>query len=258
MTSILDFSTRKQAAIIRIDNPTRAHSLNRNALQEFVNLLDKCEQDSSIHSLIITASGNKIFCGGADIHEWARLSPSDYANQWVRWGHRIFDRLARLRQPTIAALNGHTLGGGLELAAACDLRIAAEHIEFGLPEPQLGIMPGWSGTQRLAKELPPALLRSMLFCGIRLSAQRMYECGFINRITSGEALMDEALDIANSITKSAPLAIETTKRALNLALNEERGDAIEALAGGFIAATKDAQEGVAAFKEKRKPHFKGK
>lgn len=258
MTSILDFSQQKEICIIRINNPSRANTLNKSSLQEFVRLLDKCEQDSSIRGLIITATGDKIFCGGADINEWAGLSPIDYANHWVHWGHRVFDRLATLRQPTIAALNGDALGGGLELAAACDLRIAVDSIELGLPEPQLGIIPGWSGTQRLAKEMPPALLRSMLLCGTRLSARQMAECGFINQVVLREELMNTALSIATAISKSAPLAVETAKRALNIALNEDKGAAVEALAGGFIIATEDAQEGVAAFKEKRKPKFKGK
>ena len=255
---MLDFSKQQDIGILRIDNPSRANILNREALMRFKELLSQCEEDDGIRALIISGSGDKVFCGGADIGDWSDLSPRDYANKWVKWGHPIFDALARLRCPTIAALNGHSYGGGLELAAACDLRLAARDILFALPEPQLGIIPGWSGTQRLARELPAALLRELLFCGSKLSAERMHRCGFINQLVARKELMDAAMDMAKQIKRAAPIAVETAKLSLNIALNEGKAEAIEALAAASVSATEDANEGVRSFNEKREPDFKGK
>jgi len=257
MTDFLDSTQKGGTFIITISNPTRANVLSYASLLKLEQLLDQCEKDKMIHALILTGAGTKVFCAGADINDWSNLSPREFANDWVRWGHGVFNRLARLRCPTIAAINGHAYGGGLELAAACDLRIADRNALFALPEPQLGIIPGWSGTQRLARELPPALMRELLFCAAKLDAERMYHCGFINQLTTSESLMDVAIDLTKAIQRTAPMAVETAKLAINIALDEERSAAVEALSAAALAATQDANEGVKSFKEKRQPNFKG-
>ena len=128
--------------------------------------------------VIVTGTGEKAFCTGADIAAWGPMAPFDFARHWVREGHRIFDRLARLGKPTIAALNGHTFGGGLELAAACDIRVIAPRATLALPEAGVGIVPGWSGTQRVARLLPEPVVKEMALFGRRISAERAVALGF--------------------------------------------------------------------------------
>jgi enoyl-CoA hydratase/carnithine racemase len=156
----------------------------------------------------------------------------------------------------IAAINGAASGGGLELAALCDVRVAAPEAVFGLPEAGIGVTPGWSGAQRLGRLLPQALLREMALTGGRLDAERLREVGFINEIASDP--LARALEIAERAAALGPRAVETTRLVLNAAIDEGREAAIDALAGGLAASTADKAEGVASFREKRKPDFRGK
>ena len=257
MTDIIRAEREERALWITINNPQRANSLTRAALTKIAELVDAFEDDQQLRALVITGSGDKVFCAGADINEWASLSPNDYANQWIRFGHAVFDKLAHAKKPVLAAINGHALGGGLELAAACDIRIAVRAKRFGLPEPSLGIIPGWSGTQRLTRELPIALLRAMLFAGAQPRADAMSACGFINEVVEADQLSARVHQIVQDIAKLAPLAVETAKKALNLALGEKRDVLAEMLAGGFVAATRDARHGVDSFKTKQEPKWRG-
>lgn len=257
MTDIIRAKQEESALWITINNPQRANSLTRAALTKIAELVDAFEDDQQLRALVLTGSGDKVFCAGADINEWASLSPNDYANQWIRFGHAVFDKLAYTKKPVLAAINGHALGGGLELAAACDIRIAVRAKRFGLPEPSLGIIPGWSGTQRLTRELPIALLRAMLFAGAQPRADAMYACGFINEVVDADQLSVRVHQIVQDIAKLAPLAVETAKKALNLALGEKKDVLAEMLAGGFVAATRDARHGVDSFKTKQEPKWRG-
>ena len=206
-------------------------------------------------ALLVTATGSRAFCTGADITAWADLDPADFARHWVRSGHRIFDRLARLSKPTIAVLEGPAFGGGLELAAACDIRVMSPKARIALPETGVGIVPGWSGTQRLARLLPEAVLKEMALFGRHLSPDRALALGFAAEVADDPCAA--ALEIAERLRATSPRATEVAKYMIHAAVGEDRAAMIEALGSGMTAATKDKVEGVAAFRAKRKPDFSG-
>ena len=146
-------------AELRLDNPAKLNCFTVEMLGQLSSHLELIEGRSEVRAVIVTGEGEKAFCSGADINAWGGLSPADFARTWVRGGHRIFDRLARLGKPTIAALNGHAFGGGLELASACDIRVMTPKATIALPEAGVGIVPGWSGSQRLARLIPEAMVK---------------------------------------------------------------------------------------------------
>ena len=205
--------------------------------------------------VIVRSEGDRAFCAGADITAWAELSPFDFARHWVREGHRIFDRLARLSKPTIAVIHAPAFGGGLELAAACDIRVMAPSATLALPEAQVGIVPGWSGTQRFARLIPEPVLKEMALFGRRIDAARAHGLGFVAEVADDPLAL--AQSIAAGLAKSSPRAVEVAKYQIHAAVDEDRSAMIEALGGGMIGASADKAEGVAAFVEKRKPAFPG-
>ena len=174
---------------------------------------------------------------------------------WVRHGHRAFDALARLRQPLIAALNGHALGGGLELAATADFRIAEDHVKLGSPETGLGIIPGWSGTQRTVRRFGSQLVRRMAVLGEVFTAAEALSLGLVDAIAAKGQSLEAARDMAARIAVRSPSATQATKMLINAAEGEESERVLEAIAGTMAAASADLKEGVAAFREKRKPRF---
>ena len=167
----------------------------------------------------------------------------------------MFDRMARLRPPLIAAIEGLALGGGLELAATSDLRIAGADAAFGLPETGVGVVPGWSGTQRLVHAIGPAPVKLMALAGERLDAEAAERAGVVHRVVPAGTALDAALAMAARIALRAPVAVQLTKQLVNAALGEDRAATLEALASGVAAGTQDVREGVASFREKRPPDF---
>lgn len=214
------------------------------------------ERNTKLRAVVLSAEGDRAFCVGADINAWADLSPRDFARHWVRDGHRAIDRLAQLSLPTIAAISGHAFGGGLELATACDLRVIATNATLALPETGVGIVPGWSGSQRLAKHIPPAVLKEMALLGRRLSADRVLQLGYANAVS--DDARSTAFELAEEVTGKSPRATEIAKYMVQAALGENTAALIETLGSGFIASTEDKAEGIAAFRAKRKPNFSGK
>lgn len=242
-------------AELRLDNPAKLNCFTTEMLGQLASHLDGIEARPEIHAVILTGEGDRAFCSGADINAWGGLGPADFARNWVRGGHRLFDRLARLHKPTIAALNGHAFGGGLELAAACDIRVITPKATIALPEAGVGIVPGWSGSQRLARLIPEAMVKEMALFGRRIGADRLLSCGFVAEIA--EDPLAAARAIAGKVESLSPRATEITKAMIHAGRGEDQAAMIEALGSAAIAASADREEGVAAFRDKRKPEFPG-
>lgn len=244
-----------KVAEIRLDNPAKLNAFTVEMLAQFAQHLETVEADGGIACVLVTAVEAKAFCSGADINGWGDLTPAQFARNWVRGGHRIFDRLARLSKPSIAVLGAHAFGGGLELAAACDLRVMAPRATIALPEAGIGIVPGWSGTQRLARLLPEPVLKEMALFGRRISAERAFQLGFAAEVADDPRIA--AVAMAARVAELSPRAVEIAKTMIHAARGEDRGAMVEALGSAAIAASDDRAEGVGSFRDKRKPNFSG-
>ena len=253
--SALHLHIRGQIAELRLDNPAKLNAFTVSMLQSLDQHCAAIDRNPDIRCVIVSAEGDRAFCTGADINAWGDLTPAEFARAWVRDGHRIFDRLARLSKPTIAALSGHAFGGGLELAAACDIRVMVPKANLALPEAGVGIVPGWSGTQRLARLLPEAVIKEMALFGRRISAERALALGFVAEVADDARACAEAIAIA--MLGQSPRATEVAKYMIHAGVGEDTSAMIEALGSGMIAASADKAEGVAAFRAKRKPEFPG-
>lgn len=240
-------------ATITLCRPAKRNALNRAMLHSLAAALDEVEA-SPARVLIVAAEG-AYFCSGGDVAEWSELAPAEFAHQWIRYGHRVFDRLARLRQVSIAAITGHAFGGGLELAAACDFRVLESHAKLALPETGLGVVPGWSGTRRLARRFGMQLVRRMALAGERFSADDALANGMADRIAAPGETLATAMRLAREVAGKAPAAVQTAKLMLAAAEGEAADAAVEALAGMAVADGDELQEGVTAFAEKRAPKF---
>lgn len=253
--SAVHLTIRGAIAELRLDNPTKLNAFTTGMLAQLAAHLDVIEANRDVACVLLTAEGDRAFCAGADINEWGGLTPAAFARDWVRSGHRIFDRLARLGKPTIAVLSGHAFGGGLELAAACDLRVMSPKATIAMPEANVGIVPGWSGTQRLARLLPESMLKEMVLFGARISAERALQAGFVSVVVEDALAAAEAL--AGRVSALSPRAVETAKYMIHAAVDEDRSAMVEALGAAAISASADRDEGVAAFREKRPAEFPG-
>lgn len=243
-------------AVIRLCRAAKLNALDLKMLDQLEAALRRVEE-SDARAVIVTGDG-KHFCAGGDITAWSKLSPQEFAHQWIRHGHRIFDRLAELRQVTIAAVNGGAMGGGLELAAACDFRVVEAGAKFSLPETALGMAPGWSGTQRLARRFGAQAVRRMALAGDAFDAQAAHALGMADRIAPAGQSLTVAEELARAILARGPAAVQTAKLMLAAAEGESMAAAVEALAGAALAGSAELREGVAAFAAKRAPKFEGK
>jgi enoyl-CoA hydratase/carnithine racemase len=209
--------------------------------------------DPNVRVVIVTGAGDRAFSVGADIDAWTALEPLDMWRSWIRDDHRVLQRLAYLRQPTIAAINGFAFGGGLELALAVDIRIAADSATFALPETKIGMLPGWAGTTRLPETIGVGRSKQMIFSGCRIDAATAEHWGLVNEVVAPGMLMERCRALATEIAANAPISVQLAKAAIN-------GDrsAPEAFAGALAAGTEDGREGVAAFRQKRPPRFSGR
>ncbi len=243
-------------AILTVSRPEKRNALDLDMLKALVSVADTVEADARVRVAILTGEGPG-FSAGGDITAWGGMRPDAFGHGWVRYGHRVFERLATLRMPLIAALNGHALGGGLELAGIADIRIAEEHIRIGLPETGLGMVPGWSGTQRLVKRFGAQPVRRMALGGEIFTAQEALSLGLVDRVTATGQALAAAKDMATGIAARGPAALEIVKLMIASANGEDNGTAVEALGSILAAKTADLKEGVSAFKEKRAAQFKG-
>ena len=253
--SAVRLSVTRHVAELRLDNPARLNAFTAGMLAELAAHCDEIERRNDLRVVLVTAEGTRAFCAGADINAWGDLHAADFARHWVRDGHRVFDRLARLAVPTIAVLEGPAFGGGLELAAACDIRVIVPSATLALPEASVGIVPGWSGTQRLARLLPEPVLKEMALFGRRLTAERAYQLGFVAEV-AGDA-RGAALAMAERLAETSARATEVAKYLIHAGAGEDTPALIEALGGGMMAAGGDKAEGVAAFRAKSKPESPG-
>jgi enoyl-CoA hydratase/carnithine racemase len=254
--SALHLTIDGSIAEVRLDNPSKLNALTVPMLEALDAHCSRLERDPSVRAVVLTAEGDRAFCTGADIVAWSELAPADFARHWVREGHRIFDRLARLSKPTVAAISGHAFGGGLELAAACDIRVMAPKATLALPEAGVGIVPGWSGTQRLVRLLPEPVIREMALFGRRISAERALGLGFVAELS--DDARQTALEVAQRAATLSPRAVEVAKYMIQAGVGEDLSALIEAPCSGRIAASEDRAEGVAAFRAKRRPEFPGR
>ena len=248
------FREAEGIAVIELARPDKFNSLTMRMLVRLEEVAAAIDASRTIRAAVMTGQG-KAFCGGADILDWGRLSPLEMARDWVRNGHRIFDRIARLRPPLLMAVNGHALGGGLELAACGDLRIVEEQAKVGLPEVGIGIVPGWSGTQRLVRRAGPGAVRRLALTGEPVTAAEAVRLGLCDEIAPKGQAFGRAMELARSIASRAPVAVELVKQMINAAEGEEISMPLEAMAGALAAYTDDNREGVASFREKRRPEF---
>ncbi|MBK4215236.1 enoyl-CoA hydratase/isomerase family protein [Paracoccus caeni] len=254
--SAVHLSQADGIATLQLDNPAKLNAFTPSMLDDLARHLEVIDADPRIVAVKLTSVGDRAFCAGADIAAWSGYAPDEFARIWVRTGHRVFDRLARLSKPTIAVLQAHAFGGGLELAAACDIRVIAPQATIALPETHIGIVPGWSGTQRLSRLLPEPALREMALFGRRIDAARAFSFGFVAEVADDAD--GSANGIADKLKETSPRATEIAKYMINAAVNEDAAAMIEALGSGMIAASADRAEGVASFTQKRKPKFDGR
>jgi enoyl-CoA hydratase/carnithine racemase len=249
---------RGQILIVTLNRPERMNALDRPTLAAGAKLIKNLNFDKEIRVVIVTGAGEKAFCAGADLKERDGMTMSD-VRQYIRAIRDTFTDIENLPIPVICALNGIALGGGLELALACDIRIASPNARMGLTECTLGIIPGGGGTQRLPRLIGRGKAKEMLFLGLQVTAQEALDIGLINRIAPEGKLMDVALEIAEKIVNNSPIAIQQAKIAVNRGMEVDinQGLVIESEAYEVCIPTKDRLEALAAFKEKRKPVFKG-
>jgi enoyl-CoA hydratase len=252
--ALVTFEQNGAIGTVTLRRPEKFNALDIPMLRELEAVLDEAEATEGVRVVLLSGEG-KGFCAGGDVEAWARMSAADFQVQWVRYGHRVFDRLARLRQPTIAVLSGHALGGGLELAVACDFRVAESHVKLGFPETSIGVVPGWSGTQRAVRRLGAQTVRRMALGGEIFLAPEALALGLVDRVVETGKALTETMTWAGKIAERGPLATEAAKLMIAVAEGEESAAATEALASGFIALTNDFRTGVETFRTKQKPAF---
>jgi len=247
-----------QVATVTLARPAKLNSLTPAMLDQLEHCARELEADDAVRAVVLTAEGDKAFCVGADINEWAALAPLDMWRRWVRRGHQVFDQWARLRQPVIAAVNGHAFGGGLELAITADIRVAVATAQFALPEAALATCPGWSGTQRLVGLIGPSRTKYLALTGRRLTAPEALAGALVHEVVAPSDLRGSTLALAREIATKAPVSVQLTKQLVNAATGEDSAATLEAMAGALAATTEDAAEGIRSFRDKRAPTYAGR
>ncbi|MDC1436454.1 enoyl-CoA hydratase-related protein [Gammaproteobacteria bacterium] len=253
----LEFEVKDNIGILSISRPNALNALNAKVINELGLFFESL--DATVQCLILTGSGEKAFVAGADIKEMASIE-KNAGEAFAKRGQTVFQLIENSPIPVIAAVNGFALGGGLELAMACDFIIASQNAKFGLPEVSLGLIPGLGGTQRLSRYIGKAKARLMVTTGDIYSAQKAYDWGLVAEVVEAEELKEKCLEMAASITKRSPLAVRLAKKSVTdgFELSQDDGMQLEAQLFGEAFASEDKVEGVNAFIEKRKPNFTGK
>lgn len=243
-------------ATITLARPEKLNALDDVMVGLLGRFADAIDADRSVRAVILTGEG-KAFCAGGDIVAWGGLSPLEMGQGWVRSGHRVFDKLARMKPPVIAAMNGHALGGGLELAVTADIRICEAQAKIGLPETGLGMIPGWSGTQRLVRRLGGQVARRLALTGEVVTAEQALTLGIVDQVVEKGGALAAAQAMAERICQRGPVANLVVKQLINAAEDEDSGAILETLASSLVSYTDDVKEGVTAFQQKRTPTYRG-
>ena len=244
--------------VLTINRPQVLNALNSQTIEELRRAVLELKHDAFVRAVIITGAGEKSFVAGADINELAVHSPAQGKEHALR-GQQVFDIIENMGKPVIAAINGYALGGGCELAMACTIRLAAETARLGQPEINLGIIPGYGGTQRLPRLVGKGIAFDLLLTGRQITAQEALQIGLVSRVVPAADLMAEAKRLATELATKAPIAVQYITEAVNRGLEQpfDKAQFLEATLFGLVASTKDMREGTAAFLEKRKADFKG-
>jgi enoyl-CoA hydratase len=246
-------------ATLAINRPKVLNALNSPTMDELRRAVLELKHDPAVRAVIVTGSGDKSFVAGADINELAVQAPAQGKEHAIR-GQHVFDLIENMGKPVIAAINGFALGGGCELAMACTLRLAADTARLGQPEINLGIIPGYAGTQRLARLVGKGVALDLLLTGRQVKADEALRIGLVNRVVPAAELMNEARALAGELASKAPVAVQYIIESVNrgLEVSFDKGQFLEATLFGLVASTEDMREGTRAFLEKRKPEFKGR
>ncbi|MGY6631689.1 MAG: enoyl-CoA hydratase/isomerase family protein [Wenzhouxiangella sp.] len=251
--------TRGGVHTITVKRPSKLNALNRQTLQELYGAIIDASGDDKVRVIVITGSGDKAFVAGADISEIREQNTTE-ARRFSAFGQSLMSMIQSLEKPVIAAINGFALGGGMELALACHLRVASSNARLGLPEIKLGIMPGFGGTQRLLRLTGTTVALEMALSGEPISAERAYQLGLVNRVVEPDELENAVRELAGPLVKAAPEAVRGILQAIQQGADMplEAGLALETARFAICCSTEDMQEGTAAFLEKRAPEFKGR
>ncbi|MEE9263045.1 MAG: enoyl-CoA hydratase-related protein [Vicinamibacteria bacterium] len=251
--------TRERIAFVTINRPKQLNALNDQTLDELDRHFSALDQDDDVGGVIVTGSGEKAFVAGADIKELAKETPTSGHQSTLR-GQSVMSRIEKSSKPVLAAINGFALGGGMELALACHIRVAAEEAKMGLPEVKLGVIPGYGGTQRLARIVGRGRALELILTGEMIDASEAHRIGLVNRVAPRAELLGEAEAMMRKILANGPLAIRYALRAVDRGLDGslEEGLVLESSLFGILCATEDMKEGMQAFLEKRAAKFKGK
>ncbi len=244
-------------ATILLDRPAKQNSLTPTMLSDLALAVSEADRSPDCRVLLLRGAGERAFCSGADLSAFAGQTRDSTWQQWVPNGHRVFDHLAALRMPTVAVLSGNALGGGLELALACDLRIAATTVKLGLPEVGLGTLPGWGGTHRLVAAVGLTRARQMILTGAPITAEMAERWGLISAHAAPDDVEALVSSFVDTLCSRAPVAQGLAKAVLRAVGDHGHNDVLEALAGALSATTEDLAEGISAFHDKRQSDFQG-
>lgn len=241
--------------LIKMNRPEAMNALNSQTLGELKEAVSQLKDDDSVRVIVITGEG-KAFVAGADIAEMKDMT-KEQAEEFSRAGQKVFNKIAKIKKPVIAAVNGFALGGGCELAMACDIRIASEKAKLGQPEVNLGVIPGFAGTQRLSRLVGAAKAKELIFTADMVDAQTALSIGLVNQVVPMEQLMEVCTEMAKKIASKGPKAVKLAKKVINEGVEEklEKGSEYETEEFGECFASGEAKEGMSAFLEKRKPNW---
>lgn len=256
----LDMMIDAGVATVTLNRPSALNALNQAMIAELDHALDALGADETLRAVIITGAGERAFAAGADVREFTTLADKRAAQALAERAHAVFEKIGTLPKPVIAAINGFALGGGLELALACDIRLAADSAVLGLPEVTLGLMPGWGGTTRLVRLIGPGATKLLVFSGRRIGADEALQRGIVEQVFPQADLLPEALALARHFASLPPRSLAHAKESINYAHDVplKEANAREAALFGRLLATEDGREGVQAFLDKRAAQWKGR